>query len=226
MTNRRSLQVGSLSDSASPGRPAVRAASLATGLLVVVAFGSRAALSPVAPQRAGVSLPAHLAQYLALLAAPVALAMVGAVVFILIPQGRSERGEDEEPVTVFPRMPAWMRPVVIAVVVAMMAVPVALAIWASGKSTDQPLARPTGLRGAASSGLAEHPRTSAAPFEWSWIPVAIVATGAGIALVAFATIRRRRPKTVRAVVSSATGVRRGRSIRSRSCERRRTRAVR
>jgi hypothetical protein len=180
---------------------------LATGLLVVVAFGSRAALSPAAPQRAGVSLPAHLAQYLALLAAPIALAVIVASVFVLIPQGRSEKGEDEGRVTTFARMPPWMRPLAIALVVAMMSVPVALAIWASGQSTDQPLPRPSGSREAAPLGPAEPSRTSAAPFRWSWIPVAIV-TSAGLGLVALAAVRRRRPGTEEATASSAIRVRR------------------
>jgi len=209
-TNWRYVQVGFTSGEASSGRRIVRVSLLGIGLLFVVALGSRAvSLSPAALDRSASSSPANLTQYLALLAAPVVLATIVALVFVLIPQGRSGEGEDEGPVTAFPRMQPWMRAVAIAVVVAMMAVPVALAMWASGKSTDQPLPTPTGSRGAASSGLSEPPRTSAAPFQWSWIPVAIAATGAGIVLIAFATIRRPRPQTVRAAVSSATGVRRG-----------------
>jgi hypothetical protein len=183
---------------------------LGLGLFFVVAVGSRAvSTSPAALDQAASSPPAHLTQYLALLAAPVVLASIAALVFALIPQGRSEKGEDEGPVTTFPRMPPWMRPVAIVVLVAMMAVPVALAIWASGASTDQPRPGPTGSRGASSAGVAESSRTSAAPYEWSWIPVAIVATTAGFGLVAFVAGRRRRPVIVRAEVSSATRVRRG-----------------
>jgi hypothetical protein len=207
VTNRRSVQVGPFTDSASPGRRAVRASLLATGLLFVVAFGSRAALSPEVPQRAGVTLPAHLAQYLALLAAPVALALIIALVFVLIPQGRSAEGEDEGRVSTFARMPPWMRPLAIAALVAMMSVPVALAIWASGKSTDQSLPEPSGSRGAVSPGSARSSRTSAASFQWSLIPVAIVTT-AGLGLVAFAVVRRRPPVTAGETLSSATRVRR------------------
>jgi hypothetical protein len=189
---------------------AARASLLGLGLLFVVALGSRAVpLSSAALDRSAASPPAHLTQYLALLAAPAALATIIALVFVLIPQGRSGEGEDEGPVTAFPRMQPWMRAGAIAVVVAMMAVPVALAIWASGTSTDQPRPGPTGSRGASSAGVAEPSRASAAPFEWSWIPVAIVATTAGFGLVALVMVRRRRPVAVRPAVASATRVRRG-----------------
>jgi hypothetical protein len=101
-----------------------------------------------------------------------------------------------------------MRAGAIAVVVAMMAVPVTLAIWASGESTDQPRAE-IGSRGASPAGFAEPSRISAAPFQWTWIPVAIVATTAGLGLVAFVAARRRRPAAVREAAASATRVRRG-----------------
>jgi hypothetical protein len=189
---------------------AARVSLLGLGLLFAVALGSRAVpLSSAASDRSASSLPANLTQYLALLAAPVALATIIALMLVLIPQGRSGEGEDEGPVSTFPRMRPWLRAGAIAMVVGMMAVPVAVAIWASGASTDQPLPGPIGSLGASPAGVSQPPRTSAAPFHWSWIPVAIVATTAGFGLVAFVAGRRSRPATVRAAVSSATRVRRG-----------------
>ena len=198
---------------AAPGRASVAwrvmpASLMATGLLFLVALGSHAVVFPPgASERTTASMPASWAGYLVVLAGPLVLALIAGLVIVLMPQGRSKEGEDAPTVSTLPRMPWWLRPVAVVALVGMIAVPIALGIWASGRSSDQPRSVEGGT-GAGHQVVPQRPGNApSAAIPWGWLVPAIAAVVAGVGIVVVTSAQRHRPESAAARTSSATRAR-------------------
>lgn len=189
---------------------AIAASLLATALIVIVALGGRAvSLGPGDSASRSLRLPPSLAEYLFLLVAPVVVAGIVAFAFVLIPMFRRRKRDDEELVSEHPPVPWWVQALTIAIALAAIAVPVALAIWGSRGSED-------GSAGSAPAPSASPvvPPAPALPVNeptapaWSWTPVAVVAASAGALLIGIVSARRRVPEVALPERSSAAALRR------------------
>jgi hypothetical protein len=195
----------------SPRSRALGASLLATALILTVALGSRAvALKPGGPAGRSLQVPPSLTEYLLLLIAPAAVAGIVGFIVVLAPAFRRRKREEEELVSPRPPQPWWAQVLVIAVALAAIGVPVALAVWASGRNADEvpgsgpvPSAPP-----AAPSIPASTPTGMPQPPTWSWTPVAVVAAGAGALLIGLAAIRRRVADVGAPEASAAAALRR------------------
>jgi hypothetical protein len=168
------------------------ATSLATiGLLFVVALGSRSvSFPPSEPDPTSPSTPGSLIGYLALLAAPVIVAGLVGLVIVLVPQGRSKRGEDEKRATLFPSMPWWLRLAAIAGSLVIIAIPITLVIRATGSNLSRPKVLSPGT--AAPYGQTTETQSAPPPFRVDWAPVAVVTTASAVVLGVFVLSHRRR----------------------------------
>lgn len=170
----------------------VSASLLATALIVIVALGIRAAaLGPGEPAGPSLRVPASLSEYLLLLIAPAALAGIVGFAVVMAPAFRRRKREDEELVSPQPPAPWWGQALILAVAVAAIAIPVALAVWASGQNTDETSGSDAVPSAPAAPSI---PGSSGAsqpePPTWGWTPVAVVAAGASALLIGLAATRR------------------------------------
>jgi hypothetical protein len=188
----------------------ITASLLATALLVLVALGSRAAaLRAGEPAGHSLRVPPSLTEYLLLLVAPAVLAGSVGFAIVMAPAFRRRKREDEELVSPRPPLPWWTQPLVIALALAAIGIPVALAVWASSRNVEGTpgsgaMISAPATRSIPGSSGASQPQ----PPTWSWAPVAVVAAGAGASLIALAAIRSRHAGAGTPERSAAAALRR------------------
>lgn len=165
-------------------------------LVALVALGSRASTFRPGPHRASpLRVPGSVLEYLGLLVAPLVLAGAALVVMVFGFRRPRKRTPDQ-----FVREPLpvrwWAKALVMTLAVAVIAVPVALAVWGSHRAGH--VVTP-GLSGQAPASVAPSvgpgASTGASRMGWSWVPVAVVAGIAAVFVAAFAARRPRRGKS-------------------------------
>jgi hypothetical protein len=190
-TKERLVGLRALAAGAAPRNRAALAGVVVLGLLFIVALGSRSvSFPPSEPGPTSPAPPASLMGSLVLVAAPAIIAGIVALLLVVLPHGRSRGGEVEKAATLFPHTRWWLRVVMVIGTLAIVAVPVGLAIVASnGGDTHATVAgRPSA---APPAGASIAPTGEPATFRVGWTAVAIVAAASSALVVVLASGRVR-----------------------------------
>jgi Domain of unknown function (DUF4129) len=169
-------------------------ATATIGLSFIVALGSRSvSFPPSEPDPTSPSAPRSLIGYAILLAAPVVVAGILALVIVLFPQGRSSTKQAQKRANLFARLPWWLRIIAVTGAMALVAIPIGLAFQATRGSPSRPEVQgPISIPSV--PGESAPPESVTAPARPDWA-IAIVAIVSASGLTAFLVARRRRTTT-------------------------------